>query len=46
LNKVNSTMAITIQTAILENQGLFKRGSNRKKKSDFILGLPLPLGMH
>jgi len=28
---VNSTMAITIQTAILENQGLFKRGSNRKK---------------
>jgi len=24
-------MAITIQTAILENQGLFKRISNRKK---------------
>jgi hypothetical protein len=28
---VNSTMAITIQTAILENQGLFKRGSSREK---------------
>jgi hypothetical protein len=28
---VNSTMAITIQTATLENQGLFKRLSNRIK---------------
>jgi hypothetical protein len=39
-------MAITIQTAILENQGLFKRGSDRKKITELILGLLKALGAH